>query len=78
MRSGRTALTRGTRIMKKRYLKQYMDKWAEVNRHYKNQQDGSGAILDKMRKKFLRQAFDLYKAGCAREKLSERNEGSCD
>ena len=31
-----------------------------------------------MRKRFLRQAFDRYKAGCAREQLAERNEGSCD
>lgn len=35
-RSGRSSLSRGTRIMKKRYLKQYLDKWAAVNRHYKN------------------------------------------
>jgi hypothetical protein len=31
-----------------------------------------------MRVRFLRQAWDLYKAGCAREKLSERNEESCE
>jgi hypothetical protein len=31
-----------------------------------------------MRCRYLRQAFDLYKAGCARLKLSERNEGSCE
>ena len=44
-RSGRSALSRGTRIMQKRYLKQYLDKWAEVNRHHKNQQGGSDLIL---------------------------------
>ena len=27
-RSGRSALNRGTNIMKKRYLKQYFEKWA--------------------------------------------------
>ncbi len=36
-RSARSSLNRGTRIMEKRYLKQYMDKWALVNRSYKNQ-----------------------------------------
>lgn len=35
-RSGRTALKRGARIMQKRYLKQYMDKWASGNRLHKN------------------------------------------
>ena len=35
-RCARSSLNRGTRIMEKRYLKQYMDKWAEVNRSYKN------------------------------------------
>lgn len=35
-RSGRTALNRGTKIMKKRYLKQYFDKWAAVNRVVNN------------------------------------------
>ena len=28
VRSGKSALSRGTKIMKKRYLKQYLDKWA--------------------------------------------------
>ena len=64
--------------MEKRYLKQYLDKWAEKNQTHKNQKEGSATILTKMRKRFLRQAFDLYKAGCAREKLAERNEGSCE
>mmetsp|Transcript_18535 Transcript_18535/g.24897 ORF Transcript_18535/g.24897 Transcript_18535/m.24897 type:complete len:189 (+) Transcript_18535:511-1077(+) len=77
-RSGRSALSRGTRIMQKRYLKQYMDKWAEVNKQHKNQKNGSDVILQKIKKRMFKQAFDLYKAGCAREKLSERNEGSCD
>ena len=31
-KSGRQSLSRGTRIMKKRWLKQYMDKWAAVNK----------------------------------------------
>jgi len=44
-RSGRSALNRGTRIMQKRYLKQYMAKWAEVNRQYKSQQNGSQFII---------------------------------
>ena len=35
-RSGRSSLNRGTKIMKKRYLKQYFDKWAEVNRTVNN------------------------------------------
>ena len=35
-RSGRSALNRGTNIMKKRYLKQYFDKWATVNRTTNN------------------------------------------
>jgi len=35
-RSGRSALNRGTKIMKKRYLKQYFDKWAEVNKGVNN------------------------------------------
>ena len=35
-RSGRSALNRGTNIMKKRYLKQYFDKWAKVNRTTNN------------------------------------------
>lgn len=64
--------------MKKRLYKQYFDKWASINRHNNAQTDGAAAIQLKMRKRFLRQAFDLYKAGCARELLSERNEGSCE
>jgi len=35
-RCARSSLNRGTKIMQKRYLKQYMDKWAEVNNSYKN------------------------------------------
>jgi len=77
-RSGRSALNRGTRIMTKRYLKQYMDKWAEVNRHYKNQKNGSDVLLTKIKKRMFKQAFDLYKAGCARQVLEEKNDGSCD
>ena len=77
-RSGRSSLNRGTKIMKKRYLKQCFDKWAETNRTVNNQADGADVIRNKMRKRFLRQAFDLYKAGCAREQLAERNEGSCE
>ena len=77
-RSGRSALNRGTKIMQKRYLKQYMDKWAQVNRLHKNQQSGSDLILKKMRNRFLRQGFDLWKAGCARGQLHDRNEGSCE
>ena len=77
-RSGRSSLNRGVKIMKKRYLKQYFDKWAETNKVVNNQADGADTILLKMRKRFLRQAFDLYKAGCAREQLAERNEGSCE
>ena len=77
-RSGRSALNRGTKIMKKRYLKQYFDKWAETNKHVNKQTEGGDLICKKMRLRFLRQAFNLYKAGCARDKLSERNEGSCD
>ena len=77
-RSGRQSFDRGTRIMKKRWLKQYMDKWAAINKHTNKQTDGSALVLQRMRNRFLRQAWNLYKAGCAREKLSERNEGSCD
>ena len=77
-RSGRSSLNRGVNIMKKRYLKQYFDKWAETNKTVNKQSDGADTILLKMRKRFLRQAFDLYKKGCAREQLSERNEGSCE
>ena len=77
-RSGRSSLNRGTKIMKKRYLKQYFDKWAEVNKTTNNQMDGADEVRNKMRKRFLRQAFDLYKAGCARLQLADRNEGSCE
>ena len=35
-RSGRSSLNRGTKIMKKRYLKQCFDKWAETNRTVNN------------------------------------------
>ena len=77
-RCARSSLNRGTKIMQKRYLKQYMDKWAEVNNSYKNQKDGSELLLRKMRARFCRQGFMLWKAGCAREQLADRNEGSCD
>lgn len=77
-RSGRKSFERGTRIMKKRWLKQYMDKWAAVNRSYKNQQSGSDVLLHKIKVRMFRQAFDLYKEACAKMKLAERNEGSCD
>jgi hypothetical protein len=55
-----------------------MDKWAGARKVYNNQKDGSELILAKMRKRMLRSAFLLYKAGCAREILTERNEGSCE
>ena len=53
--------------MKKRYLKQCFDRWAETNNKVNKQKDGSDTILKKMRNRFLRQGFDLYKAGCARQ-----------
>ena len=53
-RSGRSSLNRGTKIMKKRYLKQYFDKWANVNKVVNNQSDGADTILLKMRKRYLR------------------------
>lgn len=31
-----------------------------------------------MRNRFLRQGFDLWKTGCARQQLEERNDGSCE
>ena len=77
-RSARSALNRGVKIMQRRYLKQYLDKWAQKNVHHNKQKDGSELILKKIRKRFLRQAFDLYKKGVDRERLSERNEGSCE
>lgn len=40
--------------MKKRYLKQYFDKWAEVNKTTNNQMDGADEVRNKMRKRFLR------------------------
>ena len=40
------------------------------------QQDGSEVILNKMRKRFLRQAFNKYKASCSKMKLEDRNEDS--
>ena len=77
-RSGRQSLSRGTRIMKNRYLKQYMERWAAVNRLYKSQQGGSEAVLKKIKKRMFKQAFDRYKANCARQQLDERNEGSSE
>ena len=53
--------------MRKRWLKQFFDRWATANKLHNAQQDGGGLILKKIRLRFLRQAFDLYKAGCARE-----------
>ena len=35
-RSGRSALNRGTNIMKKRYLKQCFERWAETNKVVNN------------------------------------------
>lgn len=77
-RSGRSALNRGTNIMKRRYLKQYFDKWAEVNKTTNNQVDGADNVRKKMRNRFFRQAFDLWKEGHAHLILAERNEGSCE
>ena len=31
--------------MKKRWLKQYMDKWAAINKHTNKQTDGGATIL---------------------------------
>ena len=44
-RSGRSSLNRGIKIMKKRYLKQCFDKWAETNKVVNNQTDGADTIL---------------------------------
>ena len=44
-RSARQTFDRGTRIMKKRWLKQYLDKWAAINKHTNKQTDGSELIL---------------------------------
>lgn len=76
-RSGRSALDRGTRIMKKRFLKQCMDRWAANHKALSKKEDGSNLIIEKLKKKLLKRAFDRYKKGCASEKLAERNEGSC-
>ena len=50
-KSGRSALTRGTKIMQKRYLKQYLDKWKTVNRKVNKQMDGSEFVMQKMKKR---------------------------
>ena len=44
-RCARGSFDRGTRIMKKRWLKQYMDKWAAINKHNNKQADGSALVL---------------------------------
>ena len=75
-RSARKTLNRGVGIMHKRYLKQYLHRWKEVNRHHVKQQDGSEVILNKMRKRFLRQAFNKYKAYCSKVQVETRNEDS--
>ena len=36
-RCARGSFDRGTRIMKKRWLKQYLDKWRGINKHTNNQ-----------------------------------------
>lgn len=77
-RSGRSSLNRGIKIMKKRYLKQCFDRWAETNKVVNNQTSGADSILDKMRRRFLREGFNLFTAGLARVQLTERNEGSCE
>ena len=48
-RSGRIALDRGTRIMKRRFLKQCMDRWAESHRALSKKEDGSASIVNKLR-----------------------------
>ena len=54
VRSGRTAMTRAVKICHKRYLKQAMDRWKESKDRKNKEEDSSGLIIAKTRKKFLR------------------------
>ena len=78
MRSGRSANIRAVKICHRRYLKQAMDRWRESKNSKNNAEDKSDLIIKKTRKKFLRQAFDLYKEGVLYRKRGIKNEKSVD
>lgn len=78
VRSGRTATTRAVKICLRRYLKQGMDRWKESVDTKTAMEDGSNLVIGKMRKKFLRQAFDLYKAGVLYMKQQDKNDASVE
>lgn len=55
-----------------------MDRWRESKNSKNNAEDKSDLIIKKTRKKFLRQAFDLYKEGVLYRKRGIKNEKSVD
>lgn len=71
-------MNRGVKVMHRRYLKIYLDRWAQKNKHENKQKEGSELLLKKIRNRFLRQGFNLYLQGCARDRLEVRNDSSCD
>ena len=78
VRSGRSANIRAVKICHRRYLKQAMDRWRENKNSKNTAEDKSDLIIKKTRKKFLRQAFDLYKEGVLYRKRGIKNEKSVD
>ena len=55
-----------------------MDRWKESVDTKTAMDDGSNLVIGKMRKKFLRQAFDLYKAGVLYMKQQDKNDASVE
>ena len=55
-----------------------MDRWRESKNHKNTSENKSDLIIKKTRKKFLRQAFDLYKEGVLYRKRGIKNEKSVD
>ena len=78
VRSGRQANTRAIKICHRRYLKMAMDRWRESKDFKNNSEDKAGYLVKKIQKKYLRQAWDLYRAGVLYRRTEIKNDKSVE
>ena len=78
-RSSRSALTRAVKICNRRFLIAGMRTWKESVDHKTSKEAVvDSVIIQRLRLRFLRQAFDLYKERTQRLRQMERNEARAD
>ena len=56
------------------HMKAYLDRWRKKNAHTTTQVSGADRILTKMRRRFLRMAWNKYRWATARIDQEDRNE----